>query len=223
MTQRSSRKSPEKITKKKNKSVQKTIIEANVLDLSVAQKKPIETFPKHFTPTFPISLQSSASLSAAAAFPFAGWPEMFLNGPGSLLSPAFPFSPDPLGLLHNFLMQPRPLPPQLVPAFSMANFYPKPVPMETPAWPCPPAQPCPPQVPPSKAKLPKIQVEETLIDSPPRKKNSYKDAPRLISCPVNGCQQKFPWNSSLKRHILTHTRTFIPDLLMPGGDELTSI
>ena len=39
-----------------------------------------------------------------------------------------------------------------------------------------------------------------------RKKNSYKDAPKLITCPVAGCNQKFPWNSSLKRHILTHTR-----------------
>ncbi|CAL8096370.1 unnamed protein product [Calicophoron daubneyi] len=37
------------------------------------------------------------------------------------------------------------------------------------------------------------------------KKNSYKDAPKLITCPIAGCNQKFPWNSSLKRHILTHT------------------
>lgn len=37
------------------------------------------------------------------------------------------------------------------------------------------------------------------------KKNSYKDAPKLIRCPMNGCTQKFPWNSSLMRHILTHT------------------
>ncbi|KAF5405804.1 hypothetical protein PHET_00668 [Paragonimus heterotremus] len=37
------------------------------------------------------------------------------------------------------------------------------------------------------------------------KKNSYKDAPKLITCPIPGCNQKFPWNSSLKRHILTHT------------------
>nr|CAH8822606.1 unnamed protein product [Trichobilharzia regenti] len=37
------------------------------------------------------------------------------------------------------------------------------------------------------------------------KKNSYKDAPKLITCPISGCSQKFPWNSSLKRHILTHT------------------
>ncbi|VDP71731.1 unnamed protein product [Echinostoma caproni] len=37
------------------------------------------------------------------------------------------------------------------------------------------------------------------------KKNSYKDAPKLITCPIPGCSQKFPWNSSLKRHILTHT------------------
>ncbi|CAH8824993.1 unnamed protein product [Trichobilharzia szidati] len=37
------------------------------------------------------------------------------------------------------------------------------------------------------------------------KKNSYKDAPKLITCPISGCNQKFPWNSSLKRHILTHT------------------
>ncbi|KER26370.1 hypothetical protein T265_06354 [Opisthorchis viverrini] len=40
------------------------------------------------------------------------------------------------------------------------------------------------------------------------KKNSYKDAPKLITCPIPGCTQKFPWNSSLKRHILTHTLPF---------------
>ncbi|KAL3312562.1 Ras responsive element binding protein 1 [Cichlidogyrus casuarinus] len=50
--------------------------------------------------------------------------------------------------------------------------------------------------------LPIVEAEQTIS----RKKNSYKDAPKLISCPVPGCKQKFPWNSSLKRHILTHTR-----------------
>uniref|UniRef100_A0A1I8I1F0 C2H2-type domain-containing protein n=1 Tax=Macrostomum lignano TaxID=282301 RepID=A0A1I8I1F0_9PLAT len=37
------------------------------------------------------------------------------------------------------------------------------------------------------------------------KKNSYKDAPNLIFCPFNNCKQSFPWMSSLKRHIITHT------------------
>lgn len=49
-------------------------------------------------------------------------------------------------------------------------------------------------------------VHSTIPTTLIQKKNSYKDAPKLITCPIAGCQQKFPWNSSLKRHILTHTR-----------------
>ncbi|XP_018649310.1 putative zinc finger protein [Schistosoma mansoni] len=48
-------------------------------------------------------------------------------------------------------------------------------------------------------------VHSTIPTTLIQKKNSYKDAPKLITCPIAGCQQKFPWNSSLKRHILTHT------------------
>ncbi|KAL5103796.1 U2 small nuclear ribonucleoprotein auxiliary factor 35 kDa subunit-related protein 2 [Taenia crassiceps] len=64
----------------------------------------------------------------------------------------------------------------------------------------PPLQP-PPSTFTSSATLPKIMISSVIN----RKKNSYKDAPKLITCPVDGCNQKFPWNSSLKRHILTHT------------------
>ena len=36
-----------------------------------------------------------------------------------------------------------------------------------------------------------------------RKKSAYSAAPHKISCPY--CSRKFPWSSSLNRHILTHT------------------
>ena len=36
-----------------------------------------------------------------------------------------------------------------------------------------------------------------------QKKSAYSSAPHKISCPF--CSRKFPWESSLKRHILTHT------------------
>ena len=36
-----------------------------------------------------------------------------------------------------------------------------------------------------------------------RKKSAYSAAPHKIACPY--CDRKFPWTSSLKRHILTHT------------------
>lgn len=36
-----------------------------------------------------------------------------------------------------------------------------------------------------------------------RKRNSYADSPHKLRCPY--CPRAFPWISSLKRHILTHT------------------
>ena len=36
-----------------------------------------------------------------------------------------------------------------------------------------------------------------------KKRNSYADSPHKLRCPY--CPRAFPWISSLKRHILTHT------------------
>lgn len=36
-----------------------------------------------------------------------------------------------------------------------------------------------------------------------KKKSAYSNAPHRVSCPY--CSRKFPWTSSLRRHILTHT------------------
>lgn len=36
-----------------------------------------------------------------------------------------------------------------------------------------------------------------------KKRNSYADSPHKLSCPH--CPRSFPWVSSLKRHLLTHT------------------
>ncbi|VEL06747.1 unnamed protein product [Protopolystoma xenopodis] len=61
------------------------------------------------------------------------------------------------------------------------------------------------------------------LPPPLRKKNSYKDAPKLITCPISGCNQKFPWNSSLKRHILTHTRRIRPQRLPDARPTVGSV
>ncbi|XP_050296749.1 ras-responsive element-binding protein 1-like [Anthonomus grandis grandis] len=39
--------------------------------------------------------------------------------------------------------------------------------------------------------------------TPVKKKSAYSLAPNRVSCPF--CSRKFPWRSSLRRHILTHT------------------
>lgn len=38
---------------------------------------------------------------------------------------------------------------------------------------------------------------------PPKKQSAYSLAPNRVSCPY--CDRKFPWSSSLRRHVLTHT------------------
>ena len=40
-----------------------------------------------------------------------------------------------------------------------------------------------------------------------RKRNSYSDSPHKLRCQY--CPRAFPWISSLKRHLLTHTGTII--------------
>lgn len=44
---------------------------------------------------------------------------------------------------------------------------------------------------------------ESEIVQPAKKKSAYSLAPNRVSCPY--CSRKFPWTSSLRRHILTHT------------------
>lgn len=44
---------------------------------------------------------------------------------------------------------------------------------------------------------------ETDTAQPPKKKSAYSLAPNRVSCPY--CHRKFPWSSSLRRHVLTHT------------------
>lgn len=44
---------------------------------------------------------------------------------------------------------------------------------------------------------------ETDTTQPPKKKSAYSLAPNRVSCPY--CHRKFPWSSSLRRHVLTHT------------------
>ena len=45
--------------------------------------------------------------------------------------------------------------------------------------------------------------ESSNGDNDDKKKSAYSAAPHKMSCPY--CSRKFPWSSSLKRHILTHT------------------
>lgn len=102
------------------------------------------------------------------------------------IHPTAPFLllPPSMTIFHPYLLPTPPPPPPL------------PVQVWTPMAP-PPPMPHSAEVHPGRPSSPPLAV---------RKKNSYKDAPKLITCPVEGCSQKFPWNSSLKRHILTHTR-----------------
>ncbi|KAJ8971976.1 hypothetical protein NQ317_012042 [Molorchus minor] len=44
---------------------------------------------------------------------------------------------------------------------------------------------------------------ESETTQPTKKKSAYSLAPNRVSCPY--CSRKFPWTSSLRRHILTHT------------------
>lgn len=44
-----------------------------------------------------------------------------------------------------------------------------------------------------------------------KKRNSYADSPHKLTCPY--CPRAFPWISSLKRHILTHTGGY-PDMFL---------
>ncbi|XP_064211397.1 ras-responsive element-binding protein 1 isoform X1 [Tribolium castaneum] len=44
---------------------------------------------------------------------------------------------------------------------------------------------------------------ESETAAPAKKKSAYSMAPNRVSCPF--CSRKFPWSSSLRRHILTHT------------------
>ena len=45
--------------------------------------------------------------------------------------------------------------------------------------------------------------DQSLDSSAKKKRNSYADSPHKLRCPY--CTRAFPWISSLKRHILTHT------------------
>ncbi|XP_054165369.1 ras-responsive element-binding protein 1-like isoform X2 [Oppia nitens] len=49
------------------------------------------------------------------------------------------------------------------------------------------------------------ELEETNsnTNAVTKKRSAYTDSPNSVSCPY--CSRKFPWTSSLRRHILTHT------------------
>ncbi|XP_076267777.1 uncharacterized protein LOC143200893 [Rhynchophorus ferrugineus] len=47
------------------------------------------------------------------------------------------------------------------------------------------------------------ESETAANTAPAKKKSAYSLAPNRVSCPY--CSRKFPWTSSLRRHILTHT------------------
>ena len=47
------------------------------------------------------------------------------------------------------------------------------------------------------------ELKKSSNGSDEKKKSAYSAAPHKMSCPY--CSRKFPWSSSLKRHILTHT------------------
>ncbi|XP_064466760.1 ras-responsive element-binding protein 1-like [Ornithodoros turicata] len=49
----------------------------------------------------------------------------------------------------------------------------------------------------------KIENSVPTGESKEKKRSSYADSPNSVSCPF--CSRKFPWTSSLRRHILTHT------------------
>ncbi|GAB1608537.1 ras-responsive element-binding protein 1 isoform X5 [Argonauta hians] len=54
----------------------------------------------------------------------------------------------------------------------------------------------------SKDTIPQ-ETDESKQKSLKKKRNSYADSPHKLKCPY--CPRNFPWASSLKRHILTHT------------------